>query len=196
MLCIDNSVPFSGFFHDPSTGFGSLMRDIDEAYARLPNREAASLAEGPASRIPVATAMTEHPPTRTPTSTKPQVSIRPNCPRKVFPSMGRWALEGIYPGSLLRYWGLCFRMKCVFQWCCYLLNREGQKIVKCVCREKQICPFQGVLLKCFGFLCYQTCTEWSSFFLTFLAIAFVCNADCVKTKSSEWFCWSCIETYG
>ncbi|KAI5106805.1 draxin isoform X2 [Silurus meridionalis] len=69
-----------GFFHDPSTGFGSPMRDVDGAYSRLSNREAAALAESPASRIPVATAMPEHPSTRAPTSTKPQVSIRPNCP--------------------------------------------------------------------------------------------------------------------
>lgn len=79
MLCIDNAVPLLGFFHDLSTGFGSPVRDLDKAYARLSNREAAALAEGPASRIPVATVMPEHPPTRAPTSTKPQVSIRPNC---------------------------------------------------------------------------------------------------------------------
>lgn len=77
-MCIDNVIPFSGFY-DPSTGFGSPMRDVDEVYARLSNREAAALAEGPASRMRVATAMPE-PPTRAPTSTKPQVSIRPNCP--------------------------------------------------------------------------------------------------------------------
>lgn len=74
-----NAVPLPGFFHDPSPGFGSPMRDVDEDYARLSNREAAALAEGPDSRIPVATVMPEHPPTRAPTSTKPQVSIPPTA---------------------------------------------------------------------------------------------------------------------
>lgn len=91
---IDNAVPLSGFFHDSGTGFGSPMRDLDEAFARLSNREAAALAEGPASRIPVATVMPEHPPTRAPTATKQQVSIQPNCPQKVFISMGCWVQEG------------------------------------------------------------------------------------------------------
>ncbi|KAB5537181.1 hypothetical protein PHYPO_G00115920 [Pangasianodon hypophthalmus] len=76
-----------GFFHDPSTGFGSPMRDVDEAYARLSNREAAALAEGPASRIPVATAMPEHPPTRASTSTKPQNAARGKALGEVLPTL-------------------------------------------------------------------------------------------------------------
>lgn len=78
--CVLNISLFPGFFHAPSTGFDSPTRDVDQAYARLSNREAAALAEGPASRMPVATVMSEHPPTRAPTSTKPQVLIRPKCP--------------------------------------------------------------------------------------------------------------------
>ncbi|KAK3512288.1 hypothetical protein QTP70_003274 [Hemibagrus guttatus] len=74
-----------GFFHD--TGFGSPMRDVDETYARLSNREAAALAEGPASRIPVATAMPERPPTRAPTSTKPQKAGQGKGQDEVFPTL-------------------------------------------------------------------------------------------------------------
>ncbi|XP_062842979.1 draxin [Trichomycterus rosablanca] len=61
-----------GFFHDLSTGLDSQTRDEDDAYARLANQDTAALAERPASRIQVATAMSEHLPTRPPTSTKPQ----------------------------------------------------------------------------------------------------------------------------
>ncbi|TSW21766.1 Draxin-B [Bagarius yarrelli] len=75
-----------GFFHDPSTGFSSRMRDVDESHARLSNREAATLAEGPASRLLVATAMTEHPPTRAPTSTKPQAA-KGKAPAEVLPTL-------------------------------------------------------------------------------------------------------------
>ncbi|KAI4892138.1 hypothetical protein NFI96_016536 [Prochilodus magdalenae] len=67
-----------GFFPDPNSELGSLMKDFDALddgpYTLSPNHDAATAAEAPspASRIPVATAMSEHPPTLPPASTKPQ----------------------------------------------------------------------------------------------------------------------------
>lgn len=50
----------------------------DRPYTLSPNHNSATAAEAPspASRIPVATAMGEHPPTLPPASTKPQVTAQ------------------------------------------------------------------------------------------------------------------------
>ncbi|XP_066527284.1 draxin isoform X2 [Hoplias malabaricus] len=81
-----------GFFPDPNAELGSLMKDFDAlddgSYMLSPNHHTAMATESPspASRIPVATAMNEHPPTLPPASTKPQAS-RGKAQGEVLPTL-------------------------------------------------------------------------------------------------------------
>ncbi|KAL6465089.1 hypothetical protein MHYP_G00274060 [Metynnis hypsauchen] len=82
-----------GFFPDPNAELGSLMKDFDAlddgSDTLLSNRDAAvaSEAPSPASRIPVATVTSEHPPTLPPASTKPQRAGRGKAQGEVLPTL-------------------------------------------------------------------------------------------------------------
>uniref|UniRef100_A0A8B9JB98 Dorsal inhibitory axon guidance protein n=1 Tax=Astyanax mexicanus TaxID=7994 RepID=A0A8B9JB98_ASTMX len=82
-----------GFFPDPNAELGSLIKDFDALddapFTPSPNHDAAVAAEAPspASRIPVATVMSEHPPTLPPASTKPQRASRGKGQGEVQPTL-------------------------------------------------------------------------------------------------------------